>query len=104
MPRQMAKALAREGAAQTQNAQDAATSSAQAAPACQAKAAAVAKPQLGTVLSLKKDTGKSTAECKAALLACGNNYESALAMLLPEQERATALMPPGQAIEVRTRH
>ena len=63
-----------------------------------ASAATAAKPQLGTVLALAKDTGKSRGEAKAALIAHDNDYEAARVSLLPELVAAKSQCAAGCAI------
>lgn len=73
------------------NASDATASDSTASGARQAAAKGCTrafKPQHGAVLSLKRDTGKSTAECKAALVAADNVYDAARMLLMPEPVEA----------------
>ena len=44
----------------------------------------VAPPPLGAILQLAKETGKSRAECKKALIGHDNNYDAAKGSLMPE--------------------
>ena len=48
------------------------------------------KPQLGSVMALAKDTGKSRDECKAALIASHNDYDKAKASLIPNAVQSQA--------------
>ena len=41
-------------------------------------------PQLGSILQLVKETGKTRKECKAALISSGNDYDAARWSLMPE--------------------
>ena len=55
-------------------------------------------PQLGAILSLAKETGKTRKDCKAALIAHGNDYEAARATLMPPPPDAPAPPPSGSAV------
>ena len=43
----------------------------------------IGPPPLGSIMQLVKETGKSRKDCKAALMACENDYASARQQLLP---------------------
>ena len=55
------------------------------------------KPQLGSVMALAKDTGRPRDECRAALIACQNDYDRAKASLMPDAVLSQA--PSGVTIE-----